>query len=170
MNLKKIAGNIVYGFCILLILASALIIVAPFVGWHVDTVMSGSMEPTIPVGGMVIRSPVATDDIRVGDIIAFTSGKIEICHRVVAIDQGPPLRFTTKGDNNGAPDVAAVAPENVNGRLVVALPLIGYLAHFMKTPLGLFLTIILPLLILIGTELKALFFDDKKKDNPRDPE
>jgi signal peptidase I len=161
MNLMKLAGNVVYGFCIILFLAAALIILAPFIGWHVSTVMSGSMEPTIPVGGMVILGPVAADDIRVGEIIAFTRGDVEICHRVIAIDVGPPLRFTTKGDNNGAPDVTTVTQENVNGRLIASIPLAGYAAHFIKTPLGLFMTIILPLLILIGSELKTLILDDK---------
>lgn len=139
-----------------------MIIVAPFLGWHFDTVMSGSMEPTIPVGGMVILGPVAANDIHVGDIIAYFNGNVEVCHRVIAIADGPPARFTVKGDNNKSPDGIPVAADNVNGKLVVAVPLVGYLVYFMKTPLGLFLTILLPILFLIGSELKTLIFDEKE--------
>jgi signal peptidase len=72
MDLGKIAGNIATGLFVLLFIVAAVIILAPFAGWHIDTVLSGSMEPAIPTGSMVITGPVAASDIRVGDVIAFS--------------------------------------------------------------------------------------------------
>jgi signal peptidase len=126
------------------------------------------MEPTIPVGSMVILSPVAANDIHVGDIIAYNNGNVEICHRVIALEEGSPVRFIMKGDRNGSPDGIPVAPDKVTGKLVVVVPLAGYLVHFMKTPLGLFLTVMLPLLFIIGIELKSIIFDKKETESSRD--
>ncbi len=105
-----------------------------------------------------------------GDIIAYDNGNVEVCHRVIAVEEGQPVRFITKGDANRSPDGTPVTPDKVTGKLVFTIPLAGYFIYFMKTPLGLFLTILLPLLFLIGTELKALIFDEKEDDQSRDPE
>jgi signal peptidase len=169
MDASKLAGNIVTGFFIALFLIAAIIALAPFAGWHFDAVLSGSMEPTVPTGGMVILGPVSAGDIQVGDIIAYDNGRVEVCHRVISIQDGTPARFVTRGDANRSPDGTPVTPEMVTGKLVVAIPLAGYLISFVKTPLGLFLTILLPLLALIGIELKAQVFDKKDEDSPGGP-
>ena len=170
MDLGKLAGNVVTGLFVLLFLVAAIIILAPFAGWHVDSVLSGSMEPAIPLGGMVILGPVSASDIHVGDIIAYFNGDVEVCHRVTAVEQGSQVRFVTKGDANRSPDGTPVTSDKITGRLVLSIPLAGYLIYFMKTPVGLFLTILLPLLFLIGTELKALIFDRKWDDASQESE
>lgn len=170
MNAAKLAVNIVTVFFIVLLLGSTLIILAPFAGWRIDTVMSGSMEPTIPVGGMVILGPVSASQVHVGDIIAYNNGYVEVCHRVIAVDQGPPVHFTMKGDANRSPDGTQVTPDKLTGRLVFTIPLAGYFVGFVKTPLGIFLTVVLPLLCIIGWELKTLIFDEKEDDKSRGPE
>ena len=165
MNFGKLAGKIVTVVFLILFIIAALVIIAPFVGWHMDSVLSGSMEPTIPVGSMVISGPVSASDIHVDDIIVYREDNTEVCHRVIAVEEGTSLRFTTKGDANRAPDSKPVTPEQVTGRHVATIPLAGYLVHFIKTPIGLFLAILLPLLVLIGSELKSLFYDKKDDDN-----
>lgn len=170
MNAGKVATNLVTAFFIVLFLVAAVVILAPFAGWRIETVMSGSMEPAIPVGGMVILGPVSASSIQVGDIISYDNGQVEICHRVIAVDEGDPARYITKGDANRSPDGTSVTPDKVTGKLVVTLPLAGYLINFVKTPLGLFFTILLPLLCIIGTELKSLIFDEKEDDQSRDHE
>jgi signal peptidase len=170
MRLVKLAGNIFSGFFILLFIAAAIVILAPFAGWHLDTVLSGSMEPIIPTGGLVILGPTSANDIHVGDIIAYDNGQVEICHRVIALEEGESVRYITKGDANRSPDGILVTPDKVTGKLVATIPLAGYFINFIKTPLGLFLTILLPLLFIIGTELKALIFDEKEKEKSRGSE
>lgn len=170
MNLRKLARNIVTGLFIILILVAAIVLLAPFVGWHLDSVLSGSMEPAIHTGDLAILGPLATSDIQVGDIIAYHNGNVEVCHRVTAVEGGDQVRFITKGDANRSPDGTPVTPDKVNGKLAFSIPFAGYFIYFMKTPLGLFLTILLPILFLIGSELKALLFSKEEENAPRDPE
>jgi signal peptidase len=170
MKLRTLAANTVTALLVVLALIAITITLAPFVGWRVDTVLSGSMEPAIATGDMVIIGPVSADNVHVGDVIAFSDGSNNICHRVLSIEAGPPVRFVTKGDANGTLDPHPVTADNVKGKIVLSIPKAGYITHFIKTPLGLFMTILLPLLILIGWELKDLIWDDKKEDNPREPQ
>jgi signal peptidase len=170
MNAGKLATNFVTAFFIALFLVATVVILAPFAGWRIDTVMSGSMEPAIPVGGMVILGPVSASGIQVGDIIAYDNGHAEVCHRVIAVEEGQSVRYITKGDANRSPDGTLVTPDKVTGRLAVTIPLAGYFINFVKTPPGLFLTILLPLLYIIGTELKSLIFDEKEEEKSRDPD
>jgi len=166
----RLIGNVVT-VCLVLIALSALIIaLAPLVGWRIDTVLSGSMEPSIATGSVVIISPISANDIRVGDVIAFTRDGLDVCHRAISIHQGPPLQFTTKGDSNTSPDLNPVDSNHVIGKVLVSIPYVGYVIYFIKTPIGLFLTVIFPLLIVIGIEVKELIFDKKEADSPRDSE
>jgi signal peptidase I len=156
-------------FFVLLVLAAVLIIAGYLVGGRVETVLSGSMEPTIPTGGVVLISPISTGDIRVGDIIAFYNTNMKVCHRVIAIEEGPPLQFITKGDNNRAADISPVPPENVLGRVVFTIPLAGYAIYYIKTPIGLGLIILAIALLLIGSGLKTTIQEKTKRKGPKEP-
>lgn len=70
-------------------------------------VYSGSMEPALPVGSLVVMSPVEPTSIMVGDIIAFNppaNPDVIICHRVIEVTDGESPAFCTKGDANEVPD------------------------------------------------------------------
>jgi signal peptidase len=74
----------------------------------ISVVTSGSMEPTLYKGDIIVWAPADIDSVAVGDIIVFQSSvdrtKI-VSHRVINITltkTGP--RFTTKGDANEYPD------------------------------------------------------------------
>jgi signal peptidase len=140
----------------LLILVALSIVVAPRFGWRLDTVYSGSMEPAIMTGDLVVTRPVATGDISVGDIITFATSKGLTCHRVASAESDP-TRFVTRGDSNDCPDPMEVTPENVRGKVVTHIPMAGYFSQFVKTPFGLIVTIVLPGLLIIGAELKSMF-------------
>ena len=71
-------------------------LIGPLFGWEAHKVLTGSMEPTFEVGGMIITKPVKLEDIkpgdheeRTGDIIAFRLKRGEeeeqITHRVVDV-------------------------------------------------------------------------------------
>ena len=159
MNVGKLAANAIT-LCLAFVAISVVVIaVAPSVGWRVDTVLSGSMEPSIATGGIVVIGPVSAADVRVGDVISFTANNVNVCHRVIAIKEGTPRQFTTKGDANDSPDPLPVSQANLRGKVALSIPLIGRLIVFMKTPVGLFMTVIIPLLALIGIELFNLITD-----------
>ncbi|WP_232306684.1 signal peptidase I [Thermobifida cellulosilytica] len=102
-------------------------------------VLSGSMEPTLPVGSVVIARPVDPAEIEVGDVITFTHAtpaQTEIAdpaavplvtHRVIDVettDDG--LLFHTQGDANTVPDDPPVPASAVRGRLWYHIPYFGY--------------------------------------------
>jgi len=73
-------------FLLVLLLVIALFtFMAPNFGWSLDAVRSGSMEPEISTGDLVVTKPVSTDEIKVGDIITFSSpsNKRITTHRVM---------------------------------------------------------------------------------------
>lgn len=152
------------GLVILLLITAALTFFAPRFGWQVDTVLSGSMEPAISTGSILVSRPVSPDEIRVGDIITFTGSARErlITHRVTAIGQSDGIVFTTKGDANNAQDPIPVPAENVVGKVIVHLPFIGFIMSFAKTMPGIILMLVIPGFFIIWVELREIWdtYDD----------
>lgn len=101
---------------------------------HPALVGSGSMQPTMYAGDVVIIAKVPADMIKQGDIIQFRKeGKITVMHRVVEIEEtGEAKFFITKGDANDEPDTDPVIPENVVGKAVFNIPKIGWAAIVVK--------------------------------------
>ena len=157
--MKKVFENFGLAVIILLIAAAAFTFLAPRFDWSVDTVFSGSMEPELKVGGVVVTRPVEAEDIKAGDIITFyppTSGQLT-SHRVIAVADGSPVRFQTKGDANENADPFLVPAESVAGKVGLHLPYIGYAIQFIKTPLGILLTLCLPGLVIIAMEMRNIW-------------
>ena len=144
---------------ILLMVAAALVFLAPHFGWRVDAVSSGSMEPELKTGGVVITRPVEAEDLKVGDIITFNSPLSDelTSHRVIAAEDGSSLHFQTKGDANEDADPFILPAENVVGEVCFHLPYFGYAAQFVKTPLGLLLTLCLPGLVIVVLEMRKIW-------------
>jgi signal peptidase len=115
-----------------------LALLAPHFGWHADTVLSGSMEPALPVGCVQVTRPANPEHIEAGDIITFrspTNGKL-MSHRVVAVEEGNSYQFRTKGDANEDVDPYLVPAENVVGRVCFKVAHMGRIVEYLKTPLA----------------------------------
>jgi signal peptidase len=158
-TMKRVAENFGLAFIMLLMTAAVLTFLAPRFGWRVDTVYSGSMEPELKVGGVVVTRPVEAEEIRIGDIITFHSPLNEkmTSHKVIAVEKGSPFYFRTKGDANEDSDSFEVPAQNVVGKICFHIPYLGYATHFIKTPLGLLLTLCLPGLVIIAMELRNIW-------------
>ena len=117
---------------ILVLALAAAVIVVPAVTHSIPlTVLTSSMEPTLPPGTLVIVRPVEPADIRIGDAVTYQirSGEPEvITHRVIAITQGVDgfRSFTLQGDNNAAPDPDPVQEVQVQGRVWYSVPYLGW--------------------------------------------
>ena len=157
--MKKAAENFGFAVIILLMTAAVLTFFAPHFGWRVDTVFSGSMEPQLKVGGVVVTRPVEAEDIKVGDTITFYSPLSEqlTSHRVIAVEEGSSVHFRTNGDANEDADPFIVPAQNVVGKVCFHLPYFGYVTQFVKTPLGFLLTLCLPGLIIIVMEMRNIW-------------
>ncbi len=140
--MKKL-GNIII---ILLIFICAPIAIPKFIGFGEFNVISGSMEPEIPVGSLVYVKPTEFDDLKERDIIAFESGASVVTHRIVSIEKDNQL-ITTKGDANSNPDFMPVAYTNIIGRVSLHIPFLGYVAAGLSKPIG---KLIAAIILIIG--------------------
>lgn len=141
-----------------LLAAIALIAVPRALGWQGVVVLSGSMEPSLPVGSIVLIEPVSDPSaLKVGDVITFASpvnpGQ-QITHRILAIVDGDDgLTFETKGDANVAADPDPVIVENLRGRARLQVPYVGRLVNELHDRSTYFLFIGIPALLLVLSEL-----------------
>lgn len=110
---------------LLLVVVSCLpMVIARMTGHEVYNVVSGSMEPEIPVGSAVYVESVAPKDVAAGDVIAFHSGGSVVVHRVVE-NRKAEGEFVTKGDANEEADLYAAGYENLIGRVSRHIPVLG---------------------------------------------
>ena len=93
-------------------------------GYEVYTVISGSMEPAIPIGSAVYIETALPEDVEPGEVIAFYSRGAVITHRVVE-NRRVEGEFITKGDANEGNDMEPVPYAAMIGRLAVSVPILG---------------------------------------------
>jgi len=98
----------------------------------------------------VVIRPVDSNEIELGDIIAYERNDKLIVHRVVVIDEDydGSLIFTTRGDSNLEID-RSVHSNQIVGRLYLYVPIVGHPFVFLSSPLGLTLFLLVVGLILV---------------------
>jgi signal peptidase I len=111
-----------------------------FGGLQLLAVTSASMEPTIPVGGVIGIRPVPAADLKVGDIVTFVNQNtpdVLITHRVVSIDvRDGQTMLGTKGDANDSVDALSAPAGRAVGRVEFSLAYLGYLMVWLSSPAG----------------------------------
>lgn len=129
----SIFENIVIALVALLLVA---FIVLKATGFQFFVVMSGSMEPILPVGSVVLVQPTPYDDIQVGDDISFVVGeeRITVTHRVIEKDENSNT-LTTKGVANNISD-DPIPASAVIGKVIFDIPLVGRLLYFLSSLQG----------------------------------
>ncbi len=135
---KKLAAfcNIIGIVILAVVIAACVPIAAPrFLGYQAYNIMSGSMEPDIPVGSLVYVKPIAPEDIVNGDVIAFSSNDSVVVHRTVEnhIVEG---EIITKGDANEEEDMQPVAYQSVLGRVERHIAYLGQLMLILGSGIG----------------------------------
>lgn len=149
-NIITKAGTLVLGIlvCLLIIILgiqayNKLIVrdeTAGILGYNYKTVLTGSMEPAIPVGSIVITKEQSSYEME--DIISFQEEGAIITHRIISIDRE---RYITKGDANNVADTEEVQQKQILGKIILTIPLLGYLVMWLMSPFG-----IISLFIIIG--------------------
>lgn len=98
-----------------------------FLKWQPVVISSGSMQPLIQTGDVVLIEDIeSSEDLQPSNVITFRdpsrNGTL-VTHRIETVnDDGT---FTTRGDANGFPDMTPVSPEAVEGRGAYLVPMIG---------------------------------------------
>ena len=94
-------------------------------GWERALITTGSMEPSIKPGDIVLMAPAVADEIDPGAVVTFidpVDGEATL-HRVVSRnDDGD---FRTKGDANRRPDSSLVSSDSILGEGKLLIPLVG---------------------------------------------
>lgn len=128
---------------LLLVGLSSLLLISlrPLAGFRAQGIVSGSMEPAIQTGSIVITRQLQEDAYRVGDIITFQPPArtlFTVTHRIIELKStADGLRAVqTKGDANTNGDPWKLTTGAIQGKYLFALPWLGYLLYFCKTQLG----------------------------------
>jgi len=143
---------------IVLVLATVVIArVIPMVtGGATFVVGGGSMEPAIPMGAVVIATPVAQDELAIGDVVSIKVGEKQaiFTHRITRlIDREGAVWIQTKGDANEDQDPSIIPVTAVIGRVAVTLPYAGYAVRLLSTAQGVLFLLALAMLTLAGAWL-----------------
>lgn len=95
-----------------------------FLGWAPTLVTSGSMQPLVAPGDVVMIRPVSPEELLPNTVILYDRPDTgRVLHRI--LEQLPDGTFRTGGDANAVPDSAFVHGEDIEGAAVLAVPWIG---------------------------------------------
>ena len=125
----RILGTVI----LLAVLAVCLPLSVPkLLGYQVYDVVSGSMDPAIPVHSIVFVQEAEPEDIQPGEVVAYQSGGSVVIHRLVEnhVVEG---EIVTKGDANAEPDPLRVDYASVLGTVTAHIPFIGIYAGALNT-------------------------------------
>lgn len=124
----------------------------PF-GVGAAVVLSGSMEPELSVGDLLIISE--RESYEIDDVVVYQDSGMAITHRIVFIADN---EIITRGDANNTDD-SPISREQIKGEVIIAIPFVGYAVNAIKTPIGTFG-------LLAGSVflLERSFHAEKKKD------
>lgn len=135
-KLVPVLCNILGTLILLSVIAFYLPVTAARIKGHeVYNVVSGSMEPEIPVGSVIYVEPAEPESIEEGEVVAFRSGDSVIAHRVVRNRVGEG-EFITKGDANEENDMNPVKYAELVGRVSWHCPVVGGLLEVCTSSVG----------------------------------
>lgn len=173
-TVKKIWNIVSTVLVVIVVLFAILLVGVRLFGIQVFSVISGSMEPEYPVGSLIYVKEVDASEVEVNDVITYVlPNDMPSTHRVISIDR-QNQHFQTKGDANETPDGAPVHFKNLIGKPVFTIPVLGYVAHFIQTPPGMYIAIaigaVLLILVFLPDLLKKNDGKSKEAKEAKDPE
>jgi signal peptidase I len=131
------------------------------------TVMSGSMEPTIKTGDVLVAREISPLDARRGDVVSFRDpdrGGLLVTHRVRSMSRsGDKVAFVTKGDANNSSERWRVGTNDRISRTMYRIPAVGRVLAFSHTRQGILMLVLLPLLALGTLEIASIWRSDDEE-------
>ena len=103
------------------------ILVSVLLGWSPTVITTGSMQPAIRPGDVVLQRPPTDETLSAGTVITFEDPLDDarlVTHRIDEVEPGG--RYTTKGDANGVADSAVVAQDDIVGVGRLLVPVVGF--------------------------------------------
>ncbi|MEM0246681.1 MAG: signal peptidase I [Desulfurococcaceae archaeon] len=124
-EVKRITRLITYFAAVM----ALIVVFQGYTGFRFYVISSRSMEPALSVGDIVVICNQCKD-INVGDVVAYISKWGVVIHRVVELREDQKY-VITKGDANRDPDLEPVPFENIIGKAVLRVPVLGYVSIFL---------------------------------------
>lgn len=120
-----------------------------FFGYKSFVIVSGSMEPTILKQDAILVKKVPEEEIKVNDIISFTTkNQTNVTHRVIRIEkENGTKKYTTKGDNNNTEDKEKITYEQIEGKYQLKINQFGIVTQILKSKITLLILVIIIILI-----------------------
>ena len=142
-------------------LVFALVLVLPSVtGYRSLTVLSGSMEPALETGSVVVDEVIHPTEARIGDIVTFSDPANPnrlITHRLRrARVEGNTAHMVTRGDANDTAEQWNLAVDGEIGRVVFHVPKLGHVRALAGTREG-YVAVMAALLLLGAWVLKDVW-------------
>lgn len=163
--------KIIKGFTIFLVIVIGLLFFTlsnHIGGWRTFVVMSGSMEPNIPVGSLIITHYIHPDSLQKKDVITFippVTKREFVTHRITKISSKNTVKtIKTKGDSNSSEDSWIIAGGAVVGKVIYTVPYLGYIFSFIQTKIGILLFILFPAAFVIINEVSNISGLIKKRN------
>ena len=137
--ISKVLNAIGTAMILIVVLLCLLLVLPKALGFQMYHVLSGSMEPTLPVGCLIYVQAGIPEEVEAEDVIAFYVSSPEdsgiITHRVVA-NNVVSGTFETKGDANERQDPVPVPYGNYIGRVRLMIPYMGEVLTCMSSLYG----------------------------------
>ena len=194
-TLKKIWNITSTVLVVLIVLCAVFLMGSRIMGYHVYTVLSGSMEPEYMVGDLLyvkhvdsrdfsdikdkaelekakqekidkILSLIEDGSLKVKDPITFMLNETTVAtHRIVEIDT-ENYKFITQGDANETTEEVHFL--NLVGEVSFSIPKLGYVSDFIQNPPGMYITIAIGAVLILAVFLPDMI--GKKKKEEENPE
>jgi signal peptidase len=145
--------SILSGVMIVVTVAVWAITIKDIFGFRVRVVLSDSMSPQFRAGSIIVSQEYPYAAYQPGDIVLFNapvSPQIEVAHRIVNFF---PNRYglevaATKGDHNSNGDPWTITRGNILGKVILAIPFLGYVVQLVRTSIAGFTVLALVLFFL----------------------
>ncbi|MEO6503234.1 MAG: signal peptidase I [Jatrophihabitantaceae bacterium] len=148
----RLLSTLLLGLAVLLLLS---VTVGPrLLHYRTATMLTASMSPAIDSGDVIIDTPLALADVRVGQVLTYhipVDDHRVVSHRVIEVQRPGPgiVNIRTKGDANAAADpwVATLTGDTV-WQVRTVVPEAGTVIRALRTPMAhTLLTGAVPLLV-----------------------
>lgn len=135
---RRAVGLIEIALFVVLVGFSLFTHIAPLTGRELFIVGGGSMEPSIPIGSLVIATPTDAMTVAAGDVVTIRADNgVIVTHRITRVVDLPEGRFfEMKGDANESPDGGLVPARAIVGAADQYVPYAGYAQAFLSTVPG----------------------------------
>ena len=130
---RGITGRAATALLVVALLIAALAVAGASLGYRGVAILSGSMEPKISTGDLVLVDSIRAGEMAVGDVVTFQSeAGFSVTHRVTGLRAkgDGSLAVETRGDANPVPERWSTSPEATVGRVVATVPELGQLTQW----------------------------------------